>query len=84
MKYVLIYDPVKNQWQRQGVNAMNGYYPSTTSDHVAVVSKFILIFTCITSFKLSTIFFLLDSNDQIIIFGGKNKCRYIYRDRHQI
>ncbi|RCH94210.1 hypothetical protein CU097_006673 [Rhizopus azygosporus] len=51
MKYVLIYDPVKNQWQRQDVNAMNGYYPSTTSDHVAVVN----------------------SNDQIIIFGGDSR-----------
>ncbi|CAO3660620.1 unnamed protein product [Rhizopus stolonifer] len=51
MKTVMVYDISANTWVQQNVNGQNGQYPSTTSDHVAVVN----------------------SQDQIIIFGGNNR-----------
>lgn len=40
MKQVMVYDPSSNSWSQQNVAGVNGMYPSTTADHVAVVSKF--------------------------------------------
>lgn len=42
MKQVMVYDPSSNAWTQQNVSGFSGMYPSTTADHVAVVSKFII------------------------------------------
>ncbi|KAG1137986.1 hypothetical protein G6F37_010880 [Rhizopus arrhizus] len=39
MKQVMVYDPSSNSWAYQNTNGMNGVYPSSTADHVAVVNS---------------------------------------------
>lgn len=74
MKQVMVYDPSSNSWSQQNVAGVNGMYPSTTADHVAVVSKFNIFHYFFFFFKkeINSRFFFscIDSDDQIIIFGG--------------